>query len=433
MLGFMTTVTVAACAVPEDEYDFIESESNNRRIPNNKPLKNPLGKSQTFSTAGYVDLTTAFSENLGTNGRTCISCHLPDQGWSVSADEVRDLFYKTKGKAPIFRTNDGSNSPHADVSTFSKRLEAYSMLINRGTIRVGIGIPANAEFELIDVDDPYGFASATELSLFRRPLPSANLTMIRQVMWDGRVVGAPLAGALSDQANGATQGHAARPEPLTQEVRDEIVNFEVGLFNAQIMVNGNFDDDDDDDKDHRRIGRTTAEGADGGAETLADQAIVNSRFNLFDAWATSKRESRRAVFRGQELFNTKTRPNGGGACRGCHSAENVGTNANGTFFNIGVSDGSRRAPDQPLYTLRRISTGEIVTTTDPGRALITGLWSDLNRFKTPSLRALGARAPYFHGGSAATLADVVTFYEEALGFDFTDQEEADLVAFMAAL
>lgn len=49
------------------------------------------------------------------------------------------------------------------------------------------------------------------------------------------------------------------------------------------------------------------------------------------------------------------------------------------------------------------------------------------------MRALGARAPYFHNGSAGSLAEVVEFYEESLGFDFTDEEEADLVAFMSAL
>ncbi len=40
------------------------------------------------------------------------------------------------------------------------------MLLNKGLIRVGIGVPKDAEFELIGVDDPYGYASASELSLF---------------------------------------------------------------------------------------------------------------------------------------------------------------------------------------------------------------------------------------------------------------------------
>ena len=58
---------------------------------------------------------------------------------------------------------------------------------------------------------------------------------------------------------------------------------------------------------------------------------------------------------------------------------------------------------------------------------------DLGRFKTPTIRALAARAPYFHHGLAATPEDVVRHYETHLGFVFTDEERADLVAFLNAL
>ena len=50
-------------------------------------------------------------------------------------------------------------------------------------------MPAGADYELTAVDDPYGFASASQLSLFRRPLPATNLRFISIVMWDGRVTG----------------------------------------------------------------------------------------------------------------------------------------------------------------------------------------------------------------------------------------------------
>jgi cytochrome c peroxidase len=71
-------------------------------------------------------------------------------------------------------------------------------------------------------------------------------------------------------------------------------------------------------------------------------------------------------------------------------------------LNIGLSDASRRTPDMPLYTLRRLSAaGERVQTTDPGRAMITGKWADIGKFRGPILRGLAARAPYFHNGSAA--------------------------------
>ena len=72
-------------------------------------------------------------------------------------------------------------------------------------------------------------------------------------------------------------------------------------------------------------------------------------------------------------------------------------------------------------------------TTDPGRALITGKWKDIGRFKGPVLRALAARAPYFHNGSARDLAAVVDFYEARFAIGFTDPEKSDLIAFLRAL
>ena len=72
-------------------------------------------------------------------------------------------------------------------------------------------------------------------------------------------------------------------------------------------------------------------------------------------------------------------------------------------------------------------------TTDPGRALVTGLWADIGKVKGPILRGLAARAPYFHNGTAATLSDAVTFYDKRFGIGFTAQEKTDLVNFLNAL
>ncbi len=87
----------------------------------------------------------------------------------------------------------------------------------------------------------------------------------------------------------------------------------------------------------------------------------------------------------------------------------------------------------PLYTLRNIATGDVRQTTDPGRAMITGKWKDVGRFKGPVLRGLASRAPYFHNGFAAGLADVVNFYDNRFGMALTASEKADLVAFLSAL
>ncbi|HEY5366105.1 MAG TPA: hypothetical protein VIL19_06490, partial [Casimicrobiaceae bacterium] len=72
-------------------------------------------------------------------------------------------------------------------------------------------------------------------------------------------------------------------------------------------------------------------------------------------------------------------------------------------------------------------------TTDPGRALVTGKWVDIGRFKGPTLRAVATRAPYFHNGSARDLVDVVQFYNTRFNIGLTTQEQDDLVAFLLAL
>jgi cytochrome c peroxidase len=65
--------------------------------------------------------------------------------------------------------------------------------------------------------------------------------------------------------------------------------------------------------------------------------------------------------------------------------------------------------------------------------MISGQCADIGKLKGPILRGLAARAPYFHNGSAHTLADVVTFYDQRFKIGFTEQEKEDLAAFLASL
>ncbi len=439
-------------------------------------FRNASGLAATFNAAGPLDLGNPFFQKLGTNGRSCDTCHQPADGWTVTPATLRARFEASNGLDPIFRTNDGSSSPDADVSTVEARRTAYNMLLAKGLIRVGIGIPDNAEFELVAADDPYGFASAAELSLFRRPLPSANLKFLSTVMWDGRetfadpashdcIVGttkcfATLHFDLSDQANGATVGHAKAAQPLSQAQRDAIVAFETGLFTAQVF-----------DAQAKQL---TAQGGHGGPQYLASQAFyfgINdvvagdyrtgapfnpAVFSLYGSWNLSGAESgddgntldaRRAVARGEALFNSRPihitgvkglndelgTPAIDGTCTTCHDTPSAGNHSIPAPLDIGIADASRRTADMPLYTLRNKTTSEVIATTDPGRALITGKWKDIGRFKGPVLRGLASRPPYFHNGSAADLNAVVDFYNQRFGLGLTTQERSDLVAFLRTL
>jgi len=442
------------------------------------PVANDSGFAATLSTLGPIDLTGPFFQSLGSNGRSCASCHQPTEGWTITPEGVKARFEASGGTDPVFRTVDGANSPHADVSTVEARRGAYSMLLTRGLIRVGLPIPPNAEFELVAVDDPYGFAGATELSLFRRPLPSTNLRFLSAVMWDGRETFldptshdcifntsscfASVDVNLGDQSNSATLGHAQAAQGLTDEQRQSIVRFEMSLFTAQVM--------------DYEAGSLAASGARGGPRMLPEAPFwfgINdvvagdyhsggvfdaSVFTLYDSWDASlkiggrvedphERAARQSVLRGQTLFNTHpititgvkglnddlSVPALQGTCTTCHDTPAAGNHSIPAPLDIGIADASRRTPDMPLYTLRNLATGATIQTTDPGRALISGKWKDIGRFKGPTLRALATRAPYFHNGMAQDLAAVVDFYDTRFDIQLTPREKRDLVAFMRTL
>jgi hypothetical protein len=168
---------------------------------------------------------------------------------------------------------------------------------------------------------------------------------------------------------------------------------------------------------------------------------------MFAAWENDSNAQRAAIARGEKLFGSKPiaitgvgglndalgMPTIAGTCTTCHDTPNVGNHSVALPIDIGLTDLNRRTPDMPLYTLRNKTTGATRQTTDPGRAMITGKWADIGKFKGPILRSLAARPPYFHNGSAATLGDAVDFYNTRFNINLTNQEKSDLVAFLSAL
>ena len=104
-------------------------------------FSNASGIHRTLSTAGPIDTGNPFFQDLGTNGRTCFTCHRPEQAWTVTPPELRERFRLTRGLDPIFRTNDGSNCEGADVSSIGARRAAFSLLLSKGLIRVELDVP----------------------------------------------------------------------------------------------------------------------------------------------------------------------------------------------------------------------------------------------------------------------------------------------------
>lgn len=365
-------------------------------IHNGTSFSNPGGASQTYSSVGGgIAETGPFFQSLGTNGRSCSTCHQPSDGMSVSALSVALRFLQTQGLDPIFRPVDGSNCNHnIDVSTVSGRYAAYSLLRTRGLFRIAINVPATADYVVTAVHNPYGCNETGVISQYRRPLPGTNLRFLSAVMWDGResssLTGtskiiyanypASLQSDLAHQALDATVGHAqgdgTRPTPAEQT---EIVNFEMALSTAQSFS--------------FFTGPLNSAGANGGPVALAtlpfflsinssvqallpagpeqpgglftpgDSQFSPNIFNLYSAWSgLPSYDFRASVARGQAIFNNRPITitgvaginddvsaggliSGGipsliGTCGTCHDTPNVGNHSFPTPLNIGTGDPS---------------------------------------------------------------------------------------------
>jgi cytochrome c peroxidase len=371
-------------------------------IPRFGVFSDPAGEFATVNLAGPTDTSTnPFFKDLGKNGRACVTCHEPNDAFSVTPPHIRQRFYATRGTDPLFRPVDGANCDIANVSTFEERLRSYSLLVDRGLIRVAIAVPANANFKVISVYNQYGCNATDVISMYRRPLPTTNLTFLNSVMFDGRE-SSPATGTtkitfdnyptslmndLAHQSLDATVGHAqgdgSHPTPDEQK---QIVDFETKLFTAQTrdFYAGELDDD----------------GAKGGPVSLSKQPFfisVNSSvhfllpafeqpgglvnpgdgqfssdiFNLFDRWTQRKgkddygdrrERARRSILHGEQLFNTLQIPitdvaginddvtAGGlvaagipvlqGTCGTCHDTPSVGNHSFPTPLDIGTGDPS---------------------------------------------------------------------------------------------
>jgi hypothetical protein len=296
------------------------------------------------------------------------------------------------------------------------------------------------------------------VSVYRRPLPSTNLGFLSTIMWDGREP------TLASQATDATLGHAQAAAAPTQAQIDAIVAFESGLYTAQEIDN--------------RAGSLHGNGAMGGPVALSlvpffigindplgnnphGTPFTSDIFDIYKPWLSTPGHGdtprmRASIARGEEVFNNTNinitgvgglndvlnQPTIKGFCGTCHDTPNVGDHSVKAPLDIGIAGAGSGAPPAldvsrlPVFTITCTSgtlTGKIFTVTDPGRALISNNCADIGKFKGPILRGLASRAPYFHNGSAASLQDVVDFYDQRFHIGFTPQQKADLVNFLNAL
>ncbi len=149
-------------------------------------------------------------------------------------------------------------------------------------------------------------------------------------------------------------------------------------------------------------------------EDLEDNEELKAKYEQAKA-AVEAHSMSEAAIRGRELFFTDK-----ANCSACHVGANL---TDEKYHNIGV--------------------GMDVENPDVGRAEISKDDKDHGAFKTPTIRNVALTAPYMHDGSMKTLAEVVEWYakgghpnpalsDKIKKLDLTDQDKADLVAFMEA-
>ena len=468
-------------------------------IPNLFPFFDPTGLVSTYNADGPIDESSnnVFFQSLGTNGRSCGTCHLASDGFGLGVNSIQAKYAATHGDDPLFAAIDGANCP----TSTSHDAASHSLLLKSGLIRVFLPVPANAQYQIQAERDPYGCAVVTDestgvqtVSVYRRPLPTTNLRFLSAVMFDGRETIQPLTTAATFQQNlqtdllhqsvDATLTHAQAAEAPTLEQQTAIVNFELGLNSAQAL-------------DFRAGWLNFAEGL-GGPANLSKQsyypgtndslgadpegnAFNPKAFTLYSAWESSPDPMRRMIAAGERLFNTRaltisnvrgltdnvalakalgaTVPIApfAGTCTTCHDAPNVGNHSLPLALDIGtghdpasesdplIANGLSQlsVPDLPVYRITgcpnpfqvpgQPAAPYVVFTTDPGKGLISGLCSDMVRTKGPILRGLASRAPYFHNGAARDLNELLEFYNQRFQMNLTQEEKQQFIAFLNSL
>jgi hypothetical protein len=101
---------------------LIVAKSSDQFVPRFQEFSDPEGHFANFNPGGPTDTSTnPFFQDLGTNGRRCVTCHQASDAWSVTPPHIQFRFDTTHGTDPIFRPVDGANCPTADVSTMEER------------------------------------------------------------------------------------------------------------------------------------------------------------------------------------------------------------------------------------------------------------------------------------------------------------------------
>ena len=370
---------LGACAAPAmpdaDSADGIESSSS---------ALVATGPHQQWLAA--VGRRVFESREFDGNGRVCATCHLSDSG-SLTPDDVEAAF-QADPTDPIFRALDSDDGLGV----------TYDRLRTHATIRVNLPLPANVELAA----DP----GATTVTVNRGISSTLNNPGIEPVlMQDGRNA------SLQEQADGAINAHA---EPGRQPTNHEL--------NAVAAF-----------QQLRRSFYSSAR--------LFRWALGRGPAPTLPAGHTASQ------IRGKRFFEATPE----GLCSHCHGGSAL--NATNAFLLAPLPVGSRfisaavsefNTMGNPVLDFAFSDPADpaappvLVSSPDPGRALITGRIEDVNAFRIPTLWGVARTAPYFHDNSAKTLEEMMAHYQAYFAAPpaniiLSNQDVADIIAYLKLL
>ncbi len=424
-LGILTGVMVTACSLGEDPGAAPTPVLIDANACTTGAALTPVDTAFCRGKANFHDRTLS---GLGGNGRACSDCHMPAENFQLSPVAVRARFAEMTSTGvddPLFRAIDAD-----DFRVNGAAARDFTNLTLHGLVRVTIPLPANVK--LLDcgatVPCPATARPTSETvadvwratpSVFdvritgpdgvtpawpRGPNPSGGYQL------DGRI------DTLQNQALGALRGHAATAIDPPASFLDDLAAFQNAQFSSpgvktlsDAIAAGTSPLPDPDPV----LNELETSG-----KSVFNRACAQCHGNLGDRPGGSTpilQGTPNTIPRYHDIASTCPRPVDTASPRRfifapCSASQmkNVRTYE---ITNSGVAPGGTAcggaAPEPPCVTR--------LTTTDPGRLLLTGFpqsgpLGDIQHFDNPSLRGISRTAPYFHNNTAASLQEVLSHY-----------------------
>jgi Cytochrome c len=354
-LALFGCITLSACGGGgQDESAALPIDPNACTMG---PAQTPVDTAFCRGKANFHDRTLA---GLGGNGRACSDCHMDTENFQLTPAAAQARFAQmtmTGIDDPLFRAIDAN-----DFRANGAAAHNFTNLMQNGLIRVTIPLPANVK--LLDC------GAAVLCPASARPTSETVADVWRSVpsIFDAKITGPD--GAAPEWARGPNQRGGYQLDGRIDTLQNQALSALRNHAGVTVDPPVSFLDD----------------------VVVFQQAQFSSASvkRLSDAMAagTSPLPDPDPVLDGLEMAGKSVFNR---ACGQCHG-------------NMGG------ASPQPACVTR-------VTTSDPGRLLLTGYPvaggpGDIQHMDIPNLRGISRTAPYFMNNTAATLEEMLEHYKQ---------------------